>query len=321
MAFNNVLRESVIYQESDPYAVSDYINKNIGNHTITIGKSESLKASVWHRDFSDVSLSRVTYGGQVRVQSTDLEDIYHLQIVTKGKCYWKLADKDLITQAGEMLLLNPHDKVDLYYSKDCEKIIIKIPKSMIYSSLADSAMHVPNGGMRFDHRVWKATDYKCLMYLLRLIFRESESSQSNFSELAPYGSLLSIKLLDSFSNNIQMSTDVKTHRCFSLIDDFITHNIKDDISVEQLAVLSKISQRTLYNIFTRYKSVTPMNYIKQKKLLHVRKALKTKEGEGSCRNITEVALDFGFMHLGRFSSEYRKVFGELPSVTLRNRHN
>ncbi|PCI57770.1 MAG: AraC family transcriptional regulator [Gammaproteobacteria bacterium] len=319
MALNNVLRESVIYQESDPYAVSDYIKKNIGNHMITIGKSEILKASVWHRDFSDVSLSRVTYGGQVRVQSTDLEDIYHLQIVTRGKCYWKLGDKDLITQAGEMLLLNPHDKVDLYYSKDCEKIIIKIPESIIYSSLADNAMLVPKGGVRFDHRVWKAADYKCLMYLLKLIFRESESSQSNFSELAPYGSLLAIKLLGCFSNNIQMSTDVKTHRCFLHIDNFITNNIKDDISVEQLAVLSKVSQRTLYNIFTRYKSVTPMHYIKQKKLLHVRKALQRKEG--SCRNITEVALDFGFMHLGRFSSEYRKVFGELPSVTLRNRHN
>jgi AraC-like DNA-binding protein len=30
---------------------------------------------------------------------------------------------------------------------------------------------------------------------------------------------------------------------------------------------------------------------------------------------TEVALNHGFLHLGRFSEAYRKRFGELPSQT------
>lgn len=36
----------------------------------------------------------------------------------------------------------------------------------------------------------------------------------------------------------------------------------------------------------------------------------------SARNISVIAMGWGFTHLGRFSSEYRKLFGETPSATL-----
>ena len=35
--------------------------------------------------------------------------------------------------------------------------------------------------------------------------------------------------------------------------------------------------------------------------------------------VTEIALDNGFTHLGRFSVNYRELFGESPSETLARR--
>jgi AraC-like DNA-binding protein len=50
------------------------------------------------------------------------------------------------------------------------------------------------------------------------------------------------------------------------------------------------------------------------RLSQVRGALLSARGQFV--TVTEIATDFGFAELGRFSVEYRKVFGESPSETL-----
>jgi AraC-like DNA-binding protein len=50
------------------------------------------------------------------------------------------------------------------------------------------------------------------------------------------------------------------------------------------------------------------------RLSQVRGALLSARGQ--LVTVTEIATDFGFGELGRFSVEYRKVFGESPSQTL-----
>jgi AraC-like DNA-binding protein len=39
--------------------------------------------------------------------------------------------------------------------------------------------------------------------------------------------------------------------------------------------------------------------------------------DARAKTVTEIANDYGFGELGRFAVEYRKLFGESPSMTLR----
>lgn len=89
----------------------------------------------------------------------------------------------------------------------------------------------------------------------------------------------------------------------------------DDISTEQLMAVAKVSERSLYTLFERQVGVSPRDYIRQRKLERVHVVLQ----RGAARSVTEVALDHGFVHLGRFSEAYRKRFGELPSYTWKRR--
>ncbi|WP_338699079.1 AraC family transcriptional regulator [Streptomyces sp. Q6] len=82
----------------------------------------------------------------------------------------------------------------------------------------------------------------------------------------------------------------------------------------RLAAVAQVSLRTLQEAFRTQLRMTPMGYVHEVRLQHVRMVLRTAApGEVT---VTEVAYRWGFAHLGRFARRYRTRFGETPSRTL-----
>jgi AraC family ethanolamine operon transcriptional activator len=57
-----------------------------------------------------------------------------------------------------------------------------------------------------------------------------------------------------------------------------------------------------------------MKYAKQIRLESAQRVLLA--ARSGITTVTDVAMNHGFFQLGRFSADYRRVFGELPSETL-----
>lgn len=72
-------------------------------------------------------------------------------------------------------------------------------------------------------------------------------------------------------------------------------------------------------MFEKNAQCTPKHFIRQKKLERVYSALMNPANQVA--NVTAVALDYGFTHLGRFSEFYKATFGVLPSESLRTRQS
>ena len=77
----------------------------------------------------------------------------------------------------------------------------------------------------------------------------------------------------------------------------------------------KVSQRTLQYSFKMLLGLTPNSYLRILRLNWARKQLRNPASNET--TITEVATRWGFWHLGKFSSDYMTMFGELPSTTLK----
>ena len=76
-----------------------------------------------------------------------------------------------------------------------------------------------------------------------------------------------------------------------------------------------ISERVLRDAFYRVRGLPPYRCLQMLRLSEVRRALMSAGGQSV--TVTEIATSLGFVELGRFSVEYRKMFGESPSKTLR----
>jgi AraC-like DNA-binding protein len=146
---------------------------------------------------------------------------------------------------------------------------------------------------------------------------DQQDSVSNMVS-SPMGLLVATKLLEIAPHNIQVPRLCRADEAFfERINDYIDANARGDITAEGLAKLCCVSSRTLYDRFKKVKGVAPNAYVRERKLLKVRSRMLNFHS--GVQNVTEVALEYGFSHLGRFSSEYKQLFGESPSETLRSR--
>jgi AraC-like DNA-binding protein len=95
---------------------------------------------------------------------------------------------------------------------------------------------------------------------------------------------------------------------------YMWSHIYDDICLQEICRGINCGARTLINYFHSLYGMSPIRYLKILRLNRVRQALRARS-----RSVTifDVAADHGFWHMGHFSTQYRTLFGETPSQTLR----
>ncbi|MGA3210223.1 MAG: helix-turn-helix domain-containing protein [Terriglobales bacterium] len=109
---------------------------------------------------------------------------------------------------------------------------------------------------------------------------------------------------------------VPRERIISIALAFVDQHAGEYLSVEQVAAAAGVSERTLRDAFQRYFGVSPVRYLNLRTLHQVRGVLKA--ADPSLATVTGIAAQFGVWQFGRFARDYRLLFNELPSQTLRD---
>lgn len=97
--------------------------------------------------------------------------------------------------------------------------------------------------------------------------------------------------------------------------EFMRNHIEEPITVADLCVELRVSRRTLQYSFQDVLKLNPVKFLRALRLNGVRRALK--QADPARDTVADIAARWGFWHLSHFAADYRAMFAELPSDTLR----
>jgi AraC family ethanolamine operon transcriptional activator len=96
------------------------------------------------------------------------------------------------------------------------------------------------------------------------------------------------------------------------------------VTVPELCAQLHVSRRTLQYCFEDVIGLSPVQYLRAIRLNGVRRQLRAlardpqrAPGANAATGVQDVAAHWGFWHLSQFATDYRKLFGQTPSATLR----
>ncbi len=96
---------------------------------------------------------------------------------------------------------------------------------------------------------------------------------------------------------------------------YMLAHIDEIITLEGICKAVKTSKSALSYGFQEIFGLSPMAYLKSVRLNGVRRALKASNPTQA--TVLGIANRYGFWHMGHFARDYRQMFGESPSETLK----
>lgn len=96
---------------------------------------------------------------------------------------------------------------------------------------------------------------------------------------------------------------------------WMREHLDEFLPISAACLALRVSRRELEYAFRSSFDTSPRSFLHSLRLNAIRRALQNNTGDRS--TVSEIALNHGVAHFGRFSAQYRALFGENPSETRR----
>jgi AraC-like DNA-binding protein len=102
------------------------------------------------------------------------------------------------------------------------------------------------------------------------------------------------------------------------VDEYLDTAGLRPVHISEICAQLNVSRRTLHRAFFEVLGLGPITYLRHKRLCAIHSVLR--DSNPATATVARVAIQHGFIELGRFSHYYHSLFGEYPSETLGGRN-
>jgi AraC-like DNA-binding protein len=211
----------------------------------------------------------------------------------------------------------------LDWSDDCGQICLKVSEPQMRWQLEAMLNRPVRERITFDRQLnLSTTAANDWYYLLRLLAREARRPGGLLSHRLAVGNL-QLLLIEgllqiqphNYTGALTESAGPASAALAQRAIDLMHAHPETPWSSAELARAIGTSARTLQRAFEQSGQPSPMLYLRQLRLRRVHAELAANSSDWV--TVSMVAGRWGFLHLGRFAGQYRRLFGETPSETLR----
>lgn len=314
--------QNLIFQHDDLGETCQSVGKIFKPHLLKIVQQRTdFKSSMHHLKTGRLSISRLEYGADVHIEPDHLEKFYLIQIPTQGYAEIEMNRQKFISYPQVASIISPEQSLKMRWHANSPQLILKIDKEDLLQHCRQHLPDVPQlpvfepkldfstqGGSYFLQLLRTLTDaLGCEQHPLHhpMAFKQFESNLFNALIYGQANTVLN--QIDHYKEKVVSPYFIKRTEAY------MREHLHAALTVEQLAEQAGVSVRTLFAGFKSFLNTTPMAYLKELRFEQAHLELMQNEQI----SVTDVAFKWGFTHLGRFSQEYKRRYGELPSCTRR----
>jgi AraC-like DNA-binding protein len=317
------LEGRVLFESDDPVAAGRLLSQLFGEIEI-VPASTDFSAAVNGAKFRDVSMLYVDLGVAAELSLRGTGGFTSVHMPMNGRALVDCDGETVEATTIRAAVTAPGSKVRMAWEHDSPQLVIRIDHAALERHLARLLGQTLNPPLRFDlgfdHTTDAATRWHGAVQLLHTEVFYSGSLTHQGVGIGPLEELVMSTLLylqpSNYSDQLRLVASKPGKRVVRRAIEHLDQRLAEQISVTDLARHIGVSVRSLQQGFKEELGTTPMNYLRDRRLDEVRAELLDAMPIDA-RSVSEVAMKWGFNHLGNFAAAYRKRFGESPSDTLR----
>ena len=313
------------YLTDDIDAACAYISSMFKPHELAVtGSHQVVDVCIGKAEIEGISILYHRHGASVSVRphQARLIDFYLLQIPLKGEAFVKVDKEEVHCHPRQAVMISPTLPVEMEFGKGCEQLIVRVEKSDIERHVELELGYPIETPVEFAPAVPltspPAREITNLLHYMTSTLTKSGGICRSVEARKHLASLLISGLTSCLDHNYydEMAHGANGTRpvYISRAIQFVNNSLRESVGPGDIARAAGVSTRALFSGFRTHMNTTPMRYLKDRRLDKVNRNL-SRCGPGQT-TVTDVAMKYGFEHLGHFSDAYKKKFGEMPRDTL-----
>jgi AraC-like DNA-binding protein len=317
------LASSVKFRSHDLRESRDYVGEVFCSHKITLeGSAGDLSTRLHEASFGRSSLAYTQYGAAVSIETGNLSDIFLVQVPWSGEIEVTSGNHSGVFHPGTASVVSPSHSMRMRWSKDSGFYTVKLCRDAVETRLGKLLGTALGKPLVFDPVLdFSSPEGRRWCSAVDFVRQQSEwplagpTKSPLEQQLEDTLCLMLIELLQhNYSDQLHDIATMVAPKTVKRACQYIRDNVRNTITLDKLAAATAVSPATLAKHFRRYTGRSPMHVVRDEKLQAVHDEL---QHSSPGVNVAEIALMYGFNHLGRFSAYYRERYNQLPSYTLK----